>query len=82
MKTMRVVVEIDVDDLPADERKRHAKEMEIAESDIPALANTDAREAAECLENLGEEMLSTAFDGSDTFVIFKDLRVLSAEWQP
>jgi hypothetical protein len=80
MKTMRVTLEIDVDDLPADERKRHAEEMEMSVDDIPALANTEAREAAEPLEYIGGDIITDLFAGTDTFVTYKDVRVLAAEY--
>lgn len=80
MKTMRVVLEVDVDDLPKAKRAEHARDMQIDESEIETLAQTDVGFAARAFENIGTVGCEELFAGSDTFVTFKDVRVQSAAW--
>lgn len=79
MKKMRVTLEIDVDDLSPEKRAEYAKDMETIPDELPALKDTSAREAANALENFGGDMNEELFAGSDTYVQFIDVRVMSAE---
>jgi hypothetical protein len=80
MKTMKVVLEIDVDDLSAEKRAECASDMEIPVEEIPTLADTEAPEAASVLRAIGEHTCEELFAGSDVYVTFKHTRVISAGW--
>lgn len=80
MKTMRVILEVDVDDLPKAEREAAAHDMQIKENEIETLAEVEAPFAAKVLENIGEHTCQELFAGSDTYLTFKDVRVKSASW--
>lgn len=80
MKTMRVTLEIDVDNLSPEKLAECAKDMEMSVADLEGLANANAPEIARTLENFGGDMNDELFAGSDLFVQFADVRVLTAEW--
>lgn len=80
-KTMRVTVEIDVDDLPEDRRVELAADtMQEPPEELPGLNDYDAKEAAEALENITEDTSAELFAGSDLYVRFTECRVIDAEW--
>lgn len=80
MKKMRVVLEVDVDDLSKEKREECARDMDIAETEIETLADTDVGFAAKAFENCRGHLCDELFAGSDTYVTFKDVRVQSAMW--
>ncbi len=80
MKKMRVVLEIDVDDLPQAEREEAALDMEVSVSEIEKLEEVDALRAAEPLENISPETCRELFAGTDTYVTYMNVHVVSAEY--
>lgn len=81
MKTMRVTLEIDVDNLSPEKLAEHAKDMEMSVADLEGLADASLSEIARTLENFGGDMNDELFAGSDLFVRFTDVRVVTAEWR-
>lgn len=79
---MRVVLELEVDDLPANERKSLAADMNTVPDELPGLESTTAPEAASVLGNCGlcGDIAEMLFEGSDVFVTFTASRVVSAGW--
>lgn len=81
MKTLRVTLDIDVDDLSKDQRKILAKEQECKERDLPTLADAEAQDLAYLLiDGIGTETSEEMFAGSDLYVRFTDAIVVTAEW--
>lgn len=81
MKKLRVELEIDVVDLPMDERKRHAEEMGVGVEDVPSLKSMDVHEVASVLDGIATEgVVSMLTEGSDVFANFVRCEVRKARW--
>jgi hypothetical protein len=81
MKTLRVVLEIDVDDMSEKERWEIINGG-MYEEDVKTLADTTAGQAASVLDRLsGEVVTEMLFEGSDIFVKFTESRVIEAKWK-
>jgi hypothetical protein len=81
MRKLQVTLEIDVADLPKEQRKELAREQECKASDLPSLKDTEAGEVASVLEGIGMEGISEElFAGSDVYVRFTDARIVNAAW--
>jgi len=81
-KTMRVTMEIDVDDLPPDQRAE-AVEMAMQEppEELPSLADYSAEDIAEVLDNINEDTGAELFAGTDIYVRILECRVTDAVWK-
>lgn len=79
-KTMRVTLEVDVDDLSPSAMAEARGDMDDGESP-PTLASTTAKEAARALENINEHTGGELFAGSGIYVRFLECRVVSARWK-
>jgi hypothetical protein len=74
MKTLKVTLEIKVDDWK--------KEFE-EDDEVPAkLADYQASEVAGVLEALNEHTSAELFGGSGVYAQFKECRVIDAAWKP
>ena len=86
VRTMKVVLEIDVADLTEAARKALNDgadgELDTLEFPMPRLADTSAGEAANVLDAIGMEgFQGELFAGSDTYVRYVRSEVMSAEWK-
>jgi hypothetical protein len=81
MKTMRVVLEIDVDDMSEKERWE-IMNGGMTEDEVKTLADTSAGEIASVFDKLSGEVIGEMlFEGEDIFVKFTESRVIEAKWQ-
>lgn len=81
-KTMRVTLEIDVDELSPALRKEMAKDMmQEPPEELPTMADSSVTEIASVLENLTEHTGAELFAGSDIYAQFLECRVIDAAWK-
>lgn len=84
-RRLRVLLEIDVDDLTPEERARLEDDMRTYPGEpvkLPTLAETTAEEAASVLDGIGTEGVSEMlFEGEDACVRFVGAKVLAAAWR-
>lgn len=71
-KTLKVTLEIEVDDLPPD--------ADNPEEELPELDAYTAEEAASPLEGLNEDTCGEIFAGTSIGLQYNNCRVISAEW--
>lgn len=81
MRTMLVLLEIEVDDLTEEDRAECARDMEEPVDTIPTLAKTTVGEAASVLDGIGTEISRDLFAGSDVYVRYVRSEVLHAAWK-
>ncbi len=75
MRKLRVMLEIDVADIPKKERQLHADALKVGERELPRAENHKAADIAAILEKDGPLLgLKTKYTE------FKGTRVLSAAW--
>lgn len=89
-KTMRVTLDLTVEDLPDEEMQRHASEMDVPVEEIETLEDTGIEWIAAVLDGgitppgphgiACEPINEILFEGSDLFVTFTSAKVVSAEW--
>lgn len=82
MRTMMVVLEIDVEDLPEALRQEIADGMQEPVATLPKLAETELGCIANVLEFVGSEgATELAFEGTDTYVRFTRSDVKAYWWK-
>ena len=81
MRLLKVVLEIEVSDISPKDRADIADDMECSIQDLPMLSHTKAIEAASALEGIsGEHLNDMLFEGSDVYVKYDYVNLISAEW--
>lgn len=80
-RTLRVVLLLDVEDLPDADRAQYAEWMEMPVEELPSLKDTPVEHIVSVLDHISGPVINEhLFEGSDYFVHFTDSRVLSSEW--
>jgi hypothetical protein len=81
MRKLRIVAYIDVDDLDNKTRLDLANDMQCSVDEIPSVKDTSAWEAAVVLGGIvGEPINTMLFEGTDTYVKYDSIDIVSAEW--
>ena len=78
-KLLIVTMQIEVDDLPDDERAEEASLSLSHIDDLPTLEEADEWEVAGCVSD-AIDTSEEIFSGSDMFVRIIETKVLNAEW--
>jgi hypothetical protein len=81
MRKLRVLLDIEVEDLPDNMRRHCAQDMRLNVDDIEKLDSYDAETVANVLNHCGGAAISDMiFEGTDVFVQFDDMHVVHAQW--
>jgi hypothetical protein len=79
-KKMRLVLEVEVADLPAETRKECAEMVGDDASALPRLKDYSAQEISEVFDGLSPEVTSELFGGTDIYAQIADSKVIEAAW--
>ncbi len=82
MKKLRVLLDIEVSDLPENMREQLIQDLQtIGVTEVETLDSYDAETVANVLNHCGGAAISDMiFEGTDVFVQFDDMHVVHAQW--
>lgn len=81
MKKLRVLLEIEVTDLPENMREQLAQDIQVNVNELETLDSYSAETVANVLDNCGGAAISDMiFEGTDVFVQFDNMHVVHAQW--
>lgn len=81
MKKLRVLLDIEVEDLPQNMREQLTQDMRINADDLETLDSYDAETVADVLNGLGGSAISDMiFEGTDVYAQFDNMHVVHAQW--
>lgn len=81
MKKLRVLLDIEVSDLPINMRELLAQDMQVNVNELETLDSYDAETVADVLNGLGGSAISDMiFEGTDVYAQFDNMHVVHAQW--
>lgn len=81
MKKLRVLLEIEVADLPESMREQLAQDIQVNVNELETLDSYSAETVANVLNGCGGAAISDMiFEGTDVFVQFDNMHVVHAQW--